>query len=72
MQTEPAGTFPGQNSSGLAAGGLADRPAPARARQMLKDQPASRPAPGTAVVTDKGLSGQETEAFFCSDDLAWP
>ena len=37
---------------------------------MLKDQPANRPAPGTAVViTDKGLSGQETEAFFASDNL---
>ena len=40
-----------------------------QARQMLKDQPANRPAPGTAVVTDKGLSGQETEAFFASGDL---
>ena len=39
------------------------------ARQMLKDQPASRPAPGTAIVTGKGLSGEETEAFFASDDL---
>jgi hypothetical protein len=27
-----------------------------QARQMLKDQPANRPAPGTAVVTDKGLA----------------
>ena len=39
------------------------------ARQMLKDQPANRPVPGTAVVTDKGLSGQDTEEFFTSDDL---
>jgi len=39
------------------------------ARQMLRDQPANRPAPGTAVVTDKGLSGEETEAFPASDDL---
>jgi Transposase DDE domain len=39
------------------------------ARQMLRDQPANRPAPGTAVVTDKGLSGEETEAFFASDEL---
>jgi Transposase DDE domain len=39
------------------------------ARQMLSDQPANRPAPGTAVVTDKGLSGEETEEFFASDDL---
>jgi Transposase DDE domain len=39
------------------------------ARQMLKDQPANRPVPGTAVVTDKGLSGEETEEFFTSEDL---
>ncbi len=40
-----------------------------QARQMLTYQPASRPAPGTAVVTDKGLSGAETEAFFAGPDL---
>ncbi len=34
-----------------------------QARQTLERQPANRPAPGTAVVTDKGLSGQETEEF---------
>lgn len=39
------------------------------ARQMLRDQPANRPAPGTTVVTDKGLSGEETEEFFASEDL---
>jgi Transposase DDE domain len=39
------------------------------ARQMLSDQPANRPVPGTAVVTDKGLSGEETEEFFTSEDL---
>ena len=39
------------------------------ARQMLTDQPANRPAPGTAIVTDKGLSGEETEEFFASPDL---
>jgi hypothetical protein len=39
------------------------------ARQMLEHQRANRPAPGTAVVTDKGLSGEETEEFFTSDDL---
>ena len=33
-------------------------------------QPANRPAPGTAVVTDKGLSGEDFEEFFASDDLA--
>jgi hypothetical protein len=39
------------------------------ARQMLKDQPANRPVPGTAVVTDKGLSGQDSEEFLTSGDL---
>ena len=40
-----------------------------QARQMLKDHPANRPAPGTAIVTDKGLSGEDTEEFFASPDL---
>jgi hypothetical protein len=35
-----------------------------QARQMLDAQPANRPRPGTAVVTDKGLSGQDTEDYF--------
>ena len=39
------------------------------ARQMLKDQPANRPPADTAVVTDKGLSGQGTEEFFAGLDL---
>src|ERR1700685_1482096 len=38
-------------------------------RQTLERQPANRPAPGTAVVTDKGLSGQGTEEFFAGDSL---
>ena len=38
-------------------------------RQLLGHQPANRPAPGTAVVTDKGLSGQDTEQFFTDLDL---
>jgi hypothetical protein len=40
-----------------------------QARQMLRDQPANRPAPGTAVVADKGLSGEETQEFFAGPDL---
>jgi hypothetical protein len=40
-----------------------------QARQTLERQPANRPAPGTAVVTDKGLSGQGTEEFFVGDSL---
>ena len=40
-----------------------------QAKQMLQDQPANRPVPGTAVVTDKGLSGEDFEDFFTSDDL---
>jgi hypothetical protein len=39
------------------------------ARQMLNRQPANRPAPGTVIATDKGLSGEDTEAFFASPDL---
>jgi hypothetical protein len=34
------------------------------ARQLLTYQAANRPARGTAVVTDKGLSGEDTEQFF--------
>jgi hypothetical protein len=41
-----------------------------QARTMLEHQPASRPAPGTAIVTDKGLSGEDTEAFFASPGLS--
>jgi hypothetical protein len=40
-----------------------------QARQMLEDHPANRPAPGTAVVTDKGLSGEDTEEFLAGPDL---
>lgn len=40
-----------------------------QARRMLQEQPTNRPLPGTAVVTDKGLSGEGTEEFFASDDL---
>jgi hypothetical protein len=36
---------------------------------MLDRQPANRPAPGTVIVTGKGLSGEDTEAFFTSLDL---
>src|SRR6266446_1040178 len=39
-------------------------------RTMLERQPANRPAPGTAIVTDKGLSGEDTEAFFTSPELS--
>lgn len=39
------------------------------ARTMLERQPANRPAPGTAIITDKGLSGEDTEAFFASPGL---
>ena len=40
-----------------------------QARQMLKDQPANRPAPGTANGTDKGQAGEDTEEFFASPGL---
>jgi hypothetical protein len=38
-------------------------------RQLLCAQPANRPPAGSAVVTDKGLAGQETEVFFADLDL---
>jgi hypothetical protein len=41
-----------------------------QARQLLQRQPANRPAPGTAIVTDKGLSGEDTEEFFASPGLS--
>ncbi len=40
-----------------------------QARQMPDAQPASRPRPGTAVVTGKGLSGQDTEDYLAGLDL---
>jgi hypothetical protein len=40
-----------------------------QARLLLERQPANRPRPGTAVVTDKGLAGGDTEAFFASPEL---
>ena len=40
-----------------------------QARHMLENQPANRPAPGTTVVTDKGLAGEDTEEFFAGPDL---
>jgi len=40
-----------------------------QARAMLNDQPANRPAPGTAIVTGKGLSGEGTEEYFASPGL---
>ena len=40
-----------------------------QARLMLERQPADRAAPGTAIVTDEGLSGEDTEAFFAAPDL---
>jgi hypothetical protein len=36
---------------------------------MLRDQPANRPPPGTAIVTDKGLAGQDTQQFLASPGL---
>lgn len=33
-------------------------------RQILTRQPANQPAPGTTVITDKGLSGQGSEQLF--------
>jgi len=40
-----------------------------QARQTLERQPANRPAPGSLIVTDKGLAGQDTEDFFSGEEL---
>ncbi|MGO8886089.1 MAG: IS982 family transposase [Streptosporangiaceae bacterium] len=40
-----------------------------QARKMLEDQPANRPAPRTAVVTDKGFSGDDLEEYLTGEDL---
>jgi hypothetical protein len=40
-----------------------------QAKQLLQDCPAARPRPGSAVVTDKGLSGEKTEEFFAGLEL---
>jgi len=40
-----------------------------QARQLLTDRPANRPTPGTALVTDKGLAGEDTEEFFARPGL---
>ena len=39
---------------------------------MLEHPPANRPAPGAAVVTDKGLSGEETGDSSPARTWAWP
>ena len=38
-------------------------------RQLLVHQPANRPPAGSAVVSDKGLSGEQTEELFAGLDL---
>src|SRR2546430_2471760 len=38
-------------------------------RRMRDRQRATRPPPGPAIVTDKGLSGEDTEAFFATPGL---
>ena len=39
------------------------------ARTMLENQPADRPAPGTALVADKGFSGDDFEEFLAGQEL---
>ena len=41
----------------------------AETREVLGGQPANRPRPGSIVVTDKGLSGADSEQFFTDCDL---
>ena len=51
---------PGQSQAHRGA-----RPGPADAH----NQPANRPPPGTAIITDKGLAGQDTAQFFATPEL---
>ena len=37
--------------------------------EMLKRQPASRPAPGTMIVADKGFAGDDFESFLARPEL---
>ena len=39
------------------------------ARTMLEYQPADRPAPGTAIVADKGFSGDDFEEFLAGGEM---
>jgi hypothetical protein len=36
---------------------------------MLEHQPADRPAPGTAIVADKGFSGDDFEEFPAGEEM---
>src|SRR5260370_22978637 len=38
-------------------------------RQMPADQPDNRPAPGTAIVADKGFAGDDFEEFLAGPEL---
>jgi Transposase DDE domain len=40
-----------------------------QARQTLQRRPANRPEPGTIMVTDKGLAGEDFEDFLAGEDL---
>jgi hypothetical protein len=64
LVSTPAGTVTGFCLANPKLAGERDQ-----ARQLLQRQPANRPAPGTAIVTDKGLAGEDTQAFFASPGL---
>jgi hypothetical protein len=61
---DPGGTVTGFSLANPKLAGERDQ-----TRQTLSTQPANRPAPGTTVVTDKGLSGADIEQFFTGLDL---
>jgi Transposase DDE domain len=44
---------------------------PEQAQQMLERQPVNRPRGGTAVVTDKGFTGDDFEDFLTGQELGW-
>jgi hypothetical protein len=64
LLTTPEGTVTG---FGLANPNLFGERA--ATRQILTARPANRPPPGSAVITDKGLSGTDSKQFFTDLDL---
>jgi hypothetical protein len=66
LPADPRPTRPGRLVKALTEQAA---PAAERGLEIRPDQPANGPAPGAVIVTDKGLSGQDTEAFLAGPGL---
>jgi len=62
--TTPDGTITGFSLANPKLAGERDQ-----TRQTLTHAPVNQPAPGSTVITDKGLSGAEVDQFFTGLDL---